>query len=222
MSTAAGRPSCAATTSNTPSGCSNRHSAGPFLNCETYAADRWTWLMIVVHTQLRLARPLATDLRRPWEKPTPPERLTPARVRRGFRNIHTKIASPASAPNPLTQALDGHQVPRTRPPPHATTSDASSPPARHTNVPHTTRRAPNHDARVKDQAKSMTRPYRENDQLGQTWVNGRRTSQSGSSIIVAASPARAREDLPQPDGPTSNSTPFSNRALSARRLARAG
>jgi hypothetical protein len=67
---------------------------------DPYAADRWTWLMIVVHTQLRLARPLATDLRRPWEKPTSPERLTPARVRRGFRNIHAKITSPASAPKP--------------------------------------------------------------------------------------------------------------------------
>jgi hypothetical protein len=64
------------------------------------AADRWTWLLIIVHTQLRLARPLATDLRRPWEKPAPPERLTPARVRRGFRNIHTKITSPANAPKP--------------------------------------------------------------------------------------------------------------------------
>lgn len=67
---------------------------------DPHAADRWTWLIIVVHTQLRLARPLATDLRRPWEKPAPPERLTPARVRRGFRNIHAKIASPASAPKP--------------------------------------------------------------------------------------------------------------------------
>jgi hypothetical protein len=64
------------------------------------AADRWTWLMIIVHTQLRLARPLVTDLRRPWEKPLDPGRLTPARVRRGFRNIHTKITSPASAPKP--------------------------------------------------------------------------------------------------------------------------
>lgn len=44
------------------------------------AADSWTWLMIVVHTQLRLARPLTTDLRRPWEKPVAPDRLTPARV----------------------------------------------------------------------------------------------------------------------------------------------
>jgi hypothetical protein len=67
---------------------------------DPHAADRWTWLMIVVHTQLRLARPLATDLRRPWEKPLQPQRLTPARVRRGFRNIRTKIHSPASAPKP--------------------------------------------------------------------------------------------------------------------------
>ena len=51
------------------------------------AADRWTWLLIAAHTQLRLARPLAADLRRPWERPAPPGRLTPARVRRGFRNI---------------------------------------------------------------------------------------------------------------------------------------
>jgi hypothetical protein len=48
------------------------------------AADRWTWLLIAAHTQLRLARPLAEDLRRPWERPAAPERLTPARVRRGF------------------------------------------------------------------------------------------------------------------------------------------
>src|SRR6185437_10722238 len=27
------------------------------------AADRWTWLVIAAHTQLRLARPLAADLR---------------------------------------------------------------------------------------------------------------------------------------------------------------
>lgn len=64
------------------------------------AADRWTWLMITAHTQLRLARPLAADLRRPWEKPTPPERLTPARIRRGFRNIRAKTTSPARAPKP--------------------------------------------------------------------------------------------------------------------------
>ena len=64
------------------------------------AADRWTWLIITSHTQLRLARPLADDLRRPWERPAPPGRLTPARVRRGFRNIRAKAAQPAGAPKP--------------------------------------------------------------------------------------------------------------------------
>jgi hypothetical protein len=64
------------------------------------AADRWTWLIIAAHTQLRLARPLAADLRRPWERAVPAGRLTPARVRRGFRNIRAKAAQPASAPKP--------------------------------------------------------------------------------------------------------------------------
>jgi hypothetical protein len=66
------------------------------------AADRWTWLIIAAHTQLRLARPLATDLRRPWEKPATPGKLTPARVRRGFRNLHPKTTHPARAPKPST------------------------------------------------------------------------------------------------------------------------
>jgi hypothetical protein len=64
------------------------------------AADRWTWLIITAHTQLRLARPLVADLRRPWERPTAPQRLTPARVRRGFRNLRPKTTLPASAPIP--------------------------------------------------------------------------------------------------------------------------
>ncbi len=38
------------------------------------AADRWTWLILAAFTQLRLSRPLAADLRRPWEKPTPPDK----------------------------------------------------------------------------------------------------------------------------------------------------
>jgi DDE superfamily endonuclease len=64
------------------------------------AADRWTWIVIACHTQLRLARPLAADLRRPWERPAPPGRLTPARVRRGFRRIRAMTTCPASAPKP--------------------------------------------------------------------------------------------------------------------------
>jgi hypothetical protein len=63
------------------------------------AADRWTWLLIAAHTQLRLARHLVEDLRRPWERaPTAPARLSPARVRRGFRRVRPATALPASAP----------------------------------------------------------------------------------------------------------------------------
>jgi hypothetical protein len=71
----------------------------PRLRCPA-AADRWTWLILAAHTELRLPRPLAHDLRRPWERPLPAERLTPARVRRGFRYLRAKTSSPASAPKP--------------------------------------------------------------------------------------------------------------------------
>jgi hypothetical protein len=67
---------------------------------DPHAADRWTWLIIAAHTQLRLARPLAADLRHPWEQPAPPQRLTPARVRRGFRHLRATTLCPASAPKP--------------------------------------------------------------------------------------------------------------------------
>lgn len=67
---------------------------------DPHAADRWTWLIIAAHTQLRLARPLAADLRHPWERPAQPERLTPARVRRGFRHLRPTTACPAGAPKP--------------------------------------------------------------------------------------------------------------------------
>ncbi|MDQ1653461.1 MAG: hypothetical protein QOI35_2661 [Cryptosporangiaceae bacterium] len=64
------------------------------------AADRWTWLVIAAQTQLRLARDLTQDLRRPWERPASAAKLTPARVRRGFRNLRPKTTQPASAPKP--------------------------------------------------------------------------------------------------------------------------
>ncbi|WP_443048957.1 hypothetical protein [Streptomyces sp. M92] len=39
---------------------------------------------------LQLARPLATGLRRAWEKPAEPNKLTPARVRRGFESLRVE------------------------------------------------------------------------------------------------------------------------------------
>jgi hypothetical protein len=64
------------------------------------AADRWTWLVIAAYVQLHLARPLAADIRLPWQRPCPPGRLTPARVRRGYRRIRQDLPVPASAPKP--------------------------------------------------------------------------------------------------------------------------
>jgi hypothetical protein len=65
------------------------------------AADRWTWLIIAAYLQLRLSRHFVEDLRRPWERKTVVSaRLSPARVRRGFRAVRLATASPASAPKP--------------------------------------------------------------------------------------------------------------------------
>jgi hypothetical protein len=61
-------------------------------------ADRWTWLVLAAYTQLRLAREVACDQRLPWERPRPPTRLSPLRVRRGFPRLLAALGSPANAP----------------------------------------------------------------------------------------------------------------------------
>jgi hypothetical protein len=63
-------------------------------------ADRWTWLVLAVYTQLRLARQLACDQRLPWERSRPPGCLSPVRVRRGFPQLLCALGSPAAAPKP--------------------------------------------------------------------------------------------------------------------------
>ncbi|MEU6325633.1 NF041680 family putative transposase [Streptomyces sp. NPDC047009] len=61
-------------------------------------ADRWVWLILAAYTQLRLARTLTEDLRRPWEKPLTPDRLTPGRVRRGYPRIRKILGTPTKPP----------------------------------------------------------------------------------------------------------------------------
>jgi hypothetical protein len=61
-------------------------------------ADRWAWLILTAYTQLRLARGLVHDLRRPWEKPLDPDRITPGRGRRGFPHLRRKLGTPARVP----------------------------------------------------------------------------------------------------------------------------
>src|SRR5260370_3746607 len=64
-------------------------------------ADRWARLVMAAAAQLLLARPLAADLRRPWETRPPDNRpLSPRRARRGFANIRTRLGTPAHVPNP--------------------------------------------------------------------------------------------------------------------------
>jgi len=63
-------------------------------------ADRWTWLIIAASTQLRLARGVIADQRLPWERRLPPARLTPTRIRRGFRRIYPALGTPAGPAKP--------------------------------------------------------------------------------------------------------------------------
>jgi hypothetical protein len=81
-------------------------------------ADRWSWLIVAGYTQLRLARGLVADLRLPWERPRDPAKLTPTRVRRGFRGLSATLGSPASPPKSDTpgpgRPKGTHRPPRTR------------------------------------------------------------------------------------------------------------
>jgi hypothetical protein len=65
-------------------------------------ADRWVRLVMAAYAQLLLARPLAADLRHPWEKrPDPARPLPPGRVRRGFPNIRGRLGTPAHVAKPV-------------------------------------------------------------------------------------------------------------------------
>jgi hypothetical protein len=63
-------------------------------------ADRWTWLVVLAYTQLRLARPLVSDQPLPWQRPQLPAKRTPERVRRGFSLLLVRLPVLASPPKP--------------------------------------------------------------------------------------------------------------------------
>ena len=70
--------------------------------CTPEQADRWTVLVAVSYSELRLARGPVADLRLPWERPCNPDRLTPNRVRRGFRQLRAHLGTPALPPKSTT------------------------------------------------------------------------------------------------------------------------
>ena len=58
---------------------------------------------------------LVDDMRLPWERPRDPALLTPARVRRGFRQLRAEIGTPANLPKSTTPG-PGRPKGTTRPP----------------------------------------------------------------------------------------------------------
>jgi hypothetical protein len=78
-------------------------------------AERWTWLVVAMLTQLRLARRDVEDLRLPWERRRDVSYLTPARTRRAFRRLRAHLGTPASAPK-STRAGPGRPRGSTSPP----------------------------------------------------------------------------------------------------------
>jgi hypothetical protein len=78
-------------------------------------ADRWTPLVVLAYTQLRLARPVVADHRLPWEKPLAEGKLTPYRVRRAFSALLSRLPALANVPKPCGRSpgrpkgrLSGH------------------------------------------------------------------------------------------------------------------
>lgn len=82
-------------------------------------ADRWTWLILAAYTQLRLARPLAADLRRPLGTTRPTRTAQP-------RPGPPRISAPAYQQR-LSRWCTETQPTRTRPPTR-TTQPPSHPP----------------------------------------------------------------------------------------------
>ena len=80
-----------------------------------HAADRWSWLMALALWMLWLARPLVADHRLPWERPLPPHRLTPVRVRRAGPPLFRRLGTPARPPR--TRGISPGRRPGQRPPP---------------------------------------------------------------------------------------------------------
>ena len=63
-------------------------------------ADRWTWLVAIGYTELRLARLVVSERRLPWQRPLATGMLTPYRVRRAFSQLLVTLGTPANPPQP--------------------------------------------------------------------------------------------------------------------------
>jgi hypothetical protein len=91
-------------------------------------ADRWTLLVVLAYTQLRLAQPVVADQRLPWERPLPQERLTPGRVRRQFSQVRALVGTPARPPKPCGRPTTRPSGLRYRPVPRYPAVKLTAPP----------------------------------------------------------------------------------------------
>ena len=65
----------------------------------TAREERWTWLVLLAYWQLLLAAPIAREVCRPWERPTPAGNLpSPGRVQRDYLRIFQQVGSPMRSP----------------------------------------------------------------------------------------------------------------------------
>lgn len=63
-------------------------------------ADRWTQLVLLADTMMRLARPIVADQRLPWERPLQADKLTPYRVRRSLSVLLPSLPRITNPPKP--------------------------------------------------------------------------------------------------------------------------
>ncbi len=63
-------------------------------------ADRWTQLVLLAYTMLRLAHPVVADQRLPWERPLADGKLTPYRVRRALSAVLLSLPHITNPPKP--------------------------------------------------------------------------------------------------------------------------
>ena len=80
-------------------------------------ADRWSWLVAAALAQLVLARTAVADQRLPWERPLPPDRLTPSRVLRAFVALARRLPRVAATPRPCGRSPGRPKGRRSRPAP---------------------------------------------------------------------------------------------------------
>lgn len=69
-----------------------------FTNQTPEQSELWSTLMVIASWQLWLARSHAEDKPRPWQKPQPPEKMTPGRVHQAMGGVLARIGTPASDP----------------------------------------------------------------------------------------------------------------------------